>query len=258
MRQVSLATIAIAALSFAQAANAVSVNFTYSGYFSSRDSLTADGGSAVALADATPFRLDAVFDDESENLVASVPLPGFVAYDPISASMTIGAETYSVATSGESLDSGISIAIFDRSNRSAPGRYGIGFIVDPVADGAGVIGRYAGATADFTVDNLRTSTMTGYIGAGFRSGVGPAGPGCFQNPAACAISPISLFDADGALFGLTIGSRAETLGANSDLVHSASIAPVPLPGGMALIIGAFGILAGWRAVSRRIAGRPSS
>ena len=251
MRSLKILALAAATLAVAQIAQAVPVNFTYSGYFSSADSLTAKDGTVTALADATPFRLKAVFDDESENLVASVPLPGFVAYDPIRASIRIGGQKYRVATSGESLDSGISIAIFDQSNVSAPGKYGIGFIVDPVADGAGIIGRFGGASRNFTVDNLQTATMTGYIGAGFRSGVGPAGPGCFQNPLACAISPISLFDGDGDLFGLTIASRAETLGGNTDLIHSASIAPVPLPGGLALILGAFGAAAGWLALSRK-------
>ena len=62
-----------------------------------------------------------------------------------------------------------------------PGKYGVGFIVDPVLDGAGIIGRFADATANFTVDALIKTELTGFIGAGFRSGPGAPPGACYAN-----------------------------------------------------------------------------
>ena len=112
----------------------------------------------------------ASFDDSSPNLVAGLGYPGFIAHTPISARMTIDGTEYSVAAFPNDPTGGITIAIFDQTNPFVTGKYGVGFIVDPVLDGAGIIGRFGDATTNFTVDALVQTELTDFIGAGFRSG----------------------------------------------------------------------------------------
>jgi hypothetical protein len=120
-----------------------------------------------------------------------------------------------------------------------------------VLDGAGIIGRFADATTNFTVDALVATELTGFIGAGFRSGPGvPPGtpPGaCYANPALCAVVPISLSGMNGAQYELRLGTRAENV-VDTDLVHAATIAPVSAPGSLALVLAG---IAGVSLVRRR-------
>ena len=154
MMKPQLAALALVAAATALPAQADIVNFTYSGFFGSQDSLTPAGGAQAFFAPATPFELEASFDDSSPNLVAGLSIQGFIAHTPISARMTIGGIEYSVAAFPDDPTGGITIAIFDQTNPFVPGKYGVGFIVDPVLDGAGIIGRFGDATTNFTVDAL--------------------------------------------------------------------------------------------------------
>ncbi len=251
MRNHLFAAIGLIAALAAAPAQAVGINFSYSGFFGAGDSLTPEGGTASPFAPATPFQLEATFDDAAPNLAAGIA-PGFLAQTPLRARMTIDGQTYRVAAFPDDPVGGITIAIFDQTNPFVPGRYGLGFIVDPVTDGAGVIGRFAGATTEFTIGDLQSATMTGFIGAGFRSGPGAPPGACYANPALCSTVPISLTDATGAMFGLTLATRPENVEATG-LVHSASIAPVPLPGGLALMLGGMALAGLLRAGRRRAA-----
>ena len=173
--------------------------------------MTPAGGAEGFFAPATPFQLVASFDDSSPNLVAGLGYPGFIAHTPISARMTIDGTEYSVAAFPDDPTGGITIAIFDQTNPFVTGKYGVGFIVDPVLDGAGIIGRFGDATTNFTVDALVETELTGFIGAGFRSGPGAPPGACYANPALCAVVPISLSDINGAQYELRLGTRAENV-----------------------------------------------
>jgi hypothetical protein len=229
------AALALLAGVAATPAHAMVVNFTYSGFFGSRDSLTPAGVAEAFFAPATPFELEASFDDSSPNLVAGLGIQGFIAHTPISARMTIGGIEYSVAAFPDDQTGGITIAIFDQTNPFVPGKYGVGFIVDPELDGAGIIGRFGDATTNFTVDALVQTELTDFIGAGFRSGPGAPPGKCYADPSLCAIVPITLSDMNGAQYGLRLGTRAENY-VSTGLLHTAAIAPVPAPGSLALVL----------------------
>ncbi len=241
MIKIQLAALCLLAAVNTVPAQATVVNFTYSGFFGTTDSLTPAGGTQIPFGPRTPFELVASFDDSSPNLVAALGITGFIAHSPISAQMTIAGTEYSVASFADDPIGGITIAIFDQTNPFVPGKYGVGFIVDPVLDGAGIIGRFGDATTNFTVDALVGTELTDFIGAGFRSGpaLDPTTPpgGCYGpgNAAKCAVVPIALSDMTGTQYGLELGTRAENY-TSTDLLHAAAIAPVPLPGTLALVL----------------------
>jgi hypothetical protein len=217
-------------LATAGPASAATYELRYSGWLRAGESLT--GPSGVDLIDAdTRFDFVARFDSAGPNLVAAIPVPGFAAYAPISARITILGETYRVIGAGEDPEYGLGIALFDRSNVFFPGAYGVGFIANPLEDGAGIVADFTAASPEFSVSNLTPTVFSGFDGAGFNAGIGCAPP----DPRPCVARPIALVGRDGAAFGLGIASGEQVGG----LQHSASLSVVPEPSSWALLIAGF-------------------
>ena len=210
---------------------------TYTGALSTEDALNPAGAALDTFDAETAFSVRALFDTASPNLVAPLPLPGFVAYSPQSIQMTIGGTTYSVDTHDSNPGTGVGVIIFDRNTVFFPGYYGIGLIQDPLADGAGFVGDFVGASPDFTVDALTATTFNGYRGAGFSNAV----------PNSPTSTPWRLRNNAGDELDLTFTFRIEEL-AEGAALHTAELNQVPEPSTMG--IAACGLLA-MAAVARR-------
>jgi hypothetical protein len=197
--------------------------------FSTADALNLSSApSATPFALPTPFLLSAYFNTSSTNHVGGLPFPGFVAYSTTSAIMFIGGVPYTVDSFADNPTGGIAVAIFDRTNVFFPGIYGVGFIQDPVADGAGVVGNFSTTLHDFSVDNLVATHFRSYNGAGFS-----AGPNFGST-----IQPIVL-RRGGQAYNLTLGNREEQFAQGAPR-HGAGLIPIPEPatvllGGTALL-----------------------
>src|SRR6185437_1351379 len=192
------------------ASNATPLQLIYTGVFNSQNSLTPSGGSGGAFTTPTPFTINAWFDTSSPNLAppsppAPPPFAGFRAFNPSQATITIGGTTYTMETIGQNPTAGVTVAIFDQ-NSFSPGRYGVGILQDPPADGAGIVGDFTGASPDFTASNIVPTTYTGYQGVGYGSGVCLQGTGgnCQLN----AVTPLVLHSG-GQTFNLTLGNFEE-------------------------------------------------
>jgi hypothetical protein len=203
-------SVAVALLSPA-ATNAAQLELVYTGTFNSLDSLAPASGGGGAFTTPTPFTINAWFDTSSPNLgPPSPPLPppfaGFRAYNPSLATITIGGTMYSIESIGQNPTAGVTVAIFDQ-NSFSPGRYGIGILQDPPADGAGIIADFTGASPGFTAANIVPTVFTGYQGVGYGSGVCLQGTGgnCQLN----AVTPFVLHDGMGGNFNLTLGNYEE-------------------------------------------------
>jgi hypothetical protein len=193
------------------ALNATPFELIYTGTFNSQNSLAPATGSGGAFTTPTPFTINAWFDTSSPNLAphsppAPPPFAGFRAYDPTFASITIGGTMYTIESIGQNPTAGITVAIFDQ-NSFSPGRYGIGILQNPPADGAGIIADFTGASPDFTANNIVSTVYTGYQGVGYGSGICLQGTGgaCQVN----AVTPLVLHDGLGAAFNLTLGNFEE-------------------------------------------------
>ena len=203
---------AIVAGALAPAASANIFELTYTGSFTTLDALNPVGAAATDFAGTTPFTATAQFDDASTNLVSSVkfppvppngPVPGFVAYSPISASLTVDGQTYNVETANQDPIQGVSVAVFDNTTPYMAGHYAIGFLQNPVADGAGFIGDWLSASPTFSATHLVPTTFTDYQGVGYGSGPDP------HNGNPPAVVPIPLTDAAGKSYLLTLGNYDE-------------------------------------------------
>ena len=228
---------AIAALSAvsAPAASAKPLEFVYTGTFSSADSLNSLGAATDPFPNSTPFSATAFFDDSSPNLVSALPFPGFVAYSPTSATLTVGRDTFNFATSAQNPTQGVSVAIFDGTTPfGPPGHYAAGLVQNPVADGAGFVGDFLSASPTFSAAHLTPTNFTGYFGVGFGSG-----PETFQGSGVNTVVPIPLTDAQGHNFVLTLGNYDEQ--AAVGVQNTANILAVPVPEMSPMI--SFGILA---------------
>lgn len=191
--------------------NAAQLELIYTGILNSQNSLTSASGVGGAFTTPTPFTINAWFDTDSFNLAPpSPPLPppfaGFRAYDPSLATISIGGITYSMETISQNPTAGVTVAIFD-NNSFTPGRYGVGILQQPPADGAGIVGDFAGASPDFSASNIVPTVFTGYSGVGYGSGVCLQGTGgnCQLN----AVTPFVLRGPSGGLFSLTLGNFEE-------------------------------------------------
>ncbi|WP_375427277.1 PEPxxWA-CTERM sorting domain-containing protein [uncultured Sphingomonas sp.] len=211
----------------------------YSGWLSADETLIGSSGIDLIEAD-TRFDFTARFDTAGPNLVAALPFPGFVAYAPTSATISILGQNYRVIGATEDPAYGIGIALFDRSNVFFPGIYGVGFIANPSQDGAGIIGDFASASPGFSVANPTSTVFSDFAGAGYLAGIGCAPP----DPRPCTASPIALIGSGGASFGLGLVTGERVGG----LSHSASLTAVPEPGTWALLMLGFGAVG---AVLRR-------
>lgn len=222
------------------AATAATYDFFYKGYLGTAEALNPAGGPTVNFAAPTAFTLTARFNDD-DNLVAPGTLPfpttGFVAYSPKSASIDIGGVVYTVASFADDPVGGIAVTLFDDGNIFNPGLFGAGFIVDPVMDGAGIVGDFSTTSTPFDAESLGNTTFTGYNGAGYLSGI-CSPPGSQMN---CLITPISLFAPDGTAYALTLSTRTEEF-SDTGLEHTAWLNVVPLPASLGLLAGGLGLL----------------
>lgn len=238
-------SVALGAALVSLPAGAAPFELIYTGAFGSGDALgLASAPSPTPFAATTPFTLRASFDSSSPNLVAGLPFPGFAAYAPSSVTLTFGGTTYRVVGAAENPAAGVSVALFDPGNVFIPGRYAVGVIVDPVRDGAGIVGDWSSASPGYSVSSLVPTVWQDYNGAGFSSGVGCATGGV------CTVAPLVLSDAAGLVYGLTLGTREEEFSQGAPL-HTARLAAVPLPGTLGLTAAAAAMLALVRRPDRR-------
>ena len=180
------------------------------------------GTGAPTLTANEPFTLTGVFDTSGPNLIAGLPFPvnsGWVDYAPLSVTLTVGGKTFSVATYDPSIPGtggpGLTVAIFGDNTIFSPppppfSHFAAGFIQNPIADGAGIVGDWTGVSQSYTVPNLVTTTYpaSDFYGVGFGSGpcpMGNIGGICLplNDPPPNAIVPIPL---DGGSFLLTLGT----------------------------------------------------
>jgi PEP-CTERM motif-containing protein len=227
----------------ATGAHAVPYELVYNGTFNSSESLNlASASSRTLFGNTTPFTITAFFDDSSPNLLPPAPpFLGFHAYVPTAATIRIGATTYSIDTAATNPTAGVTVAIFDRTQIFNPGRYGIGLIANVLSDGAGIVGDFAGASPEFSVNALTPTTFTDYFGVGH--GSGPCTSGA---PPACPHldTPWVLHDNANVAWNLTLGNYEEDYpalhpGSAATVVgplNSAVIAAVPEPATIALML----------------------
>jgi hypothetical protein len=178
------------------------------------DTVNAGPAGANILTANEPFTLTGVFDPS--NVVFNF-FQGFNAYAPLSVTLAVGGQTYSVETYGQDPTTGFTVALFDKTSifgGGTPGTPGnhvaAGFLQNPPADGAGIIADFTDSNPNFLVTNLVNADYPAgnYFGVGFGSGpCPPPGPGpggvCQPPSAPNAVVPIPL---DGGLYSLTLGN----------------------------------------------------
>jgi hypothetical protein len=223
-------------------------------------------GANVLTTPNEPFTMTGIFDTSTGSLLpppsTGFPSTGFVAYAPKSVTLSVGGTTYSVATYGDSVTNGLSVAIFDTTQVFGTGHYAAGFIQNPLPDGAGIVGDFLTANPAYSVSNLVPTTYGSYFGVGFGPGICTGGPG---SGVGCTTTPIPL---DGGAFQLTLGgtggydlenpSNGVPLNPDgsppnyaNDNFFSASLTAVPEPSTWALLLAGFAGLACIGFYSRR-------
>jgi PEP-CTERM motif len=221
-------------------AQAAPFELIYTGYLNSDEALNLASAEAPSFfRQDTAFTLNAAFDTSSPNLApASPPAPppfaGYRAYAPTWMTIDIGGTAFSVSSAD---NPGLTVSIFDK-NSFAPGFYGVGIIVNAPADGAGIIGDFASASTEFSVDALLPTVFTGYRGVGHSSGTCISGmpPDCPHN-----IQPIVLRDATDTAWNLTLAFYS--LDPPDQAVNTAQITAVPEPASYALLAGGLALMA---------------
>lgn len=222
-----LLTAALAALVCAAPARAAPFVFEFTGSLRDGDQLTAAGSDVNLIGNGTSFRLVASFDTSSPNLVGFFPFPGFVAYAPTSAEISLGGTTYAVAGYSPSTPEGIAVALFDPRQPFNPGLYAAGIIANPAADGAGIVGDFSGASPQILADALAGAAFTGFNGTGYNQG-----PGCSPGATTpCVPTPLPL-SANGLAYALQLGPSSDVVGGP---LATASLTPVPEPGSLAML-----------------------
>lgn len=232
-RAVVTASLAVGLLfAMAPTTQAREFSFALNGVFNG-NSGTTDSISGTSFAANTPFTMSALFDSSSPNLLPAAPMfSGFVAYAPQSVTLVVGGLAYDVAIYTPSETDGVSVAIFDSTSHfGPPGHYAAGFIQNPVADGAGIVGDWLTATPPFTVSSLTDTKFSAsdFFGVGFGSGVCTAGAG--PTCTAHAITPIPLM-LGGVSYALTLGdydleASSHTFGTPTNFPFSAALVPEP-------------------------------
>lgn len=222
----------------APTASADQFKFVYTGAFDSKDALNLKGAAVSSFTGSVPFTATAFFDTASPNIAAPISVPGFVAYSPYAATLTVGGNTYNVQTYNQNPTTGVTVAIFDNTTPfgidpvTGADHYAIGLLQDPLADGAGFVGDWLSASTPFSATHLVATTMTDYIGVGYGSGY-VTSRDAMGNPLTNAIVPIPLTDAAGNVYSLTLGNyNAE---AASSPLNTASIQATPEPGAFTLL-----------------------
>jgi len=246
-----------ALVAVAAGAQAEPYRLTYTGTFNATESLNlASASSRTFFSASTPFTMTALFDDSTPNLLPpAFPFLGFHAYVPSLATIQIAGTTYNIETAATNPTAGVTVSIFDRTQIFNPGRYGIGLIANVLSDGAGIVGDFAGASPEFSVNALTPVTFTDYFGVGH--GSGPCTSGA---PPACPHldTPWVLRDASNVAWNLTLGNYEEdypvahTPGATVGPLNTAVIAAVPEPATVGLM------LAGLAGIGTMVRGRRRS
>ncbi len=227
------ATVALLIAGSAATARAQEYELIMQGALDGRSGIMS-GGTMTPLSGSTEFTIEAFFDRAGRNLVAPVGMPGFVAYTPSSIFLTMGGRTYTVDAYDATHPTGFSVAVFDGTTPfGPPGHYAVGVIQNPLADGAGIVADYVGASPAFILGSTGVvpATFTGYFGVGLQSGVCTQGSGgnCQEN----AVTPVPL-TWSGQSFGLVLGNYDEDASPTTP-TYTASIQAVPEPGAVALV-----------------------
>jgi len=235
-------------------AQGASFELVYNGFFNNLDALNlASQSTPTHFTGDTAFTIRAFFDNSSPNLAPPVPnspFVGFRAYAPSLATIDIGGQTYTMDTFTTNATAGVTVAIFDQ-NSFTPGRYAVGILQQPPQDGAGIIGDFSGASPNFTVNTLTsTTTFTGFNGVGFGSGVCLQGapPNCSLN----AITPFVLHNGASQTFSLTLGNYQAVYPGGSDPasmgipgpLNAAQLVATPEPGTLGAVGAAFALMLG--------------
>ena len=218
----------------ASSASADLFDLVYNGNFSTANALNLSGAPTQNFAAPTPFTLTALFDTASPNIVAPIGVPGFVAYSPLSAVLSIGGQDYNLTTYNQNPVSGLTVTIFDDTTPfgltpSGQNHYGVGLLANPLQDGAGFVGDWDSASPTFSATHLVSTEFTSYNGVGYGSGPLDAN----GNP---TIVPISLSNSAGQAWLLTLGNYDEEFAQGAPL-NTARITAVPEPGSLALFAG---------------------
>jgi len=217
-----LALAALALALSAPAASAQTMELLYTGTFGSPDALNLAGTPTAGFTGTTPFLVTALFDAGSPNLAALVNNPGFVAYSPISATLTIGTSTYQFVPTSLDPVHGVSVAIFDStSGFGPPNHVAAGLLQNPLADGAGFIGDWVSTSTTFSASQLTPTVFTGYTGVGYQAGPNP------NNVTSPPAVPIPLTDASGKSYLLTLGTYDEE--ALNNVQNTAQLIAAPVP-----------------------------
>lgn len=238
-----LAAAVAAGIGMGSANAATTWRFELGGWLSSLDSFGPAGG-RTALTGDTPFTFNATFRSADE-LTGPVP-PGFSAFSPLSASMTLLGQTYEVLTYAQDAESGVAVLLFDPSNVFNPGFWAAGIHADPLSPDTGIVARFGMTSSGLSVEPgaLTATTFGDFRGAGYGSGTPDTpGPGfrCWPGGGAtCAIEPFLLTSAGGGAFELAIASRPYDA-TPGGVAFAASLTAVPLPGGMAFLLTALGM-----------------
>ena len=231
---------------------AAELELVYNGSFNTQDALNlASQGTPTYFSGETSFTINAFFDTSSTNYAppgsVAPPFAGFRAFAPSLATLTVDGMTYTIDPITTDPTAGITVAIFD-NNSFTPGRYGVGILQNPPADGAGIIGDFSGATPGFSGTVAGPTEFTGFNGVGYGSGVCLNGTGgnCKQN----AVTPLILTNG-GQTFDLTLGNYSADYGTvePGDIAgpdNSACLLAAPEPATYGLGLLSLGLLAAFR------------
>ena len=249
MLSVPLLGLCLSATAIATApASAQTFRLTMNGLLDDRSSIS--GATVTPLANASPFTLTAIFNSSSPNLVAPIGIPGFVSYTPSSIQLDIAGQSYSVLPFSFATPTGLSVSIFDATTPfGPPGRYGVGVIQNPLADGAGIIADFTGAAPPFIIGStgIVSTTFTGFSGVGVSSGVCIVGTP--DNCQTHAVTPIPLM-LGAESYSLILGSYEAN--AAPGFSYSVSITAVPEPASLALVaVGLTGVAVATRRRRRQ-------
>ena len=228
----------------------------YNGSFNTQDALNlASQSNPTYFTGLTPFTVHAFFDASSPNLApASPPGPppfaGFRAYAPSLVTIDVGNQTYTVDSIAANATAGVAVAIFGQ-NSFTPSRYAIGILQEPPQDGAGIVGDFQGASPDYTVDALTSTTFTGYTGVGHSSGVCLQGTG--GNCQLAAVTPLALHDSANQTWALTLGNYEEAYPGGPDAgsgrmpgpLNGAQLVATPEPGTLGAVGATLALAFGW-------------
>lgn len=257
-RGVAAAALAVG-LSAAPGAQATEFKLTLSGFFNATtdnpltgmgnpvitETITnGTGTGAPTLTANEPFTLTGFFNNSGPNLIATGLTPpflsqGWVDYAPSSVTLNVGGSTYSVGTYDGSMAGGgpgLTVAVFDDTTFFSPApppfsHFAAGFIQNPIADGAGIVGDWTDLSPGYTIPNLVTTTYpaSDFYGVGFGSGPcphPPPGPGGVCEPLGDVntVVPIPL---DDQAYWLTLGTYDLNNPANQ--IDDTSNGPFPNP-----------------------------